>query len=103
MYEENSVFQSQTKKTKIESMNKKEVIKDFIAELNVYGDLCKKGLTKYAENEKDRVIETFKEALSQQKQEIIDRIMIEMARQDFKAGRIISRKQIMKLLDSKKN
>ena len=39
----------------------KKTGKGFEEELEVYGNLCRKGKTKYAECQKDRVIETFRE------------------------------------------
>ena len=39
-------------------------------ELRVYKNLCKKGEGKYIKCQEDRVIETFKESLAQQKEEI---------------------------------
>lgn len=50
-------------------MTKQTIInKELIQEINTYGDLCKKGKTKYAECQKDRLIETFNELVEKEKQ-----------------------------------
>ena len=53
--------------------------KDFKEELKVYNHLCKKGEERYIKCQEDRVIETFKEALSQREKERFKEGEINMA------------------------
>ena len=53
----------------------KKEIKEFIEELDVLSvNLCEPGKEKYAKCQRDRIIETFKEALKSEKEKLLGKI-----------------------------